>query len=94
MHEYASPWIFYAQKGLSFRIQFLCGTFVSRTVRATNLTTPNNVFSPIARTLLNGTLTGLNIPVAQTRLMLVFSTTASGLTLVNMIAGYAGVIIN
>jgi BclB C-terminal domain-containing protein len=68
--------------------------------------TPNNVFSPIAGTLinltptltgiisvgtlLNGALTGLNIPVtAQTRLMLVFSATASGLTLVNTVAGYA-----
>jgi len=68
--------------------------------------TPNNVFSPIAGTLinltpsltgivsigtlLNGSLTGLNIPVtAQTRLMLVFSATASGLTLLNTVAGYA-----
>lgn len=41
-------------------------------------------------TLLNGALTGLNIPVtAQTRLMLVFSATASGLTLINTVAGYA-----
>jgi BclB C-terminal domain-containing protein len=41
-------------------------------------------------TLLNGTLTGLNIPVtAQTRLMLVFSATASGLSLLNTVAGYA-----
>lgn len=41
-------------------------------------------------TLLNGVLTGLNIPVtAQTRLMLVFSATASGLTLINTVAGYA-----
>lgn len=45
----------------------------------------------------NGILTGLNIPVtAQTRLLLVFSATATGLTLVNTVAGYgsAGVSIN
>lgn len=69
-------------------------------------TTPNNVFAPIAGTLinltpaltgvisigtlLNGAITGLNIPVtARTRLMLVFSATASGLTLINTVAGYA-----
>lgn len=41
-------------------------------------------------TLLNGALTGLNIPVTtQTRLMLVFSATASGLSLLNTVAGYA-----
>lgn len=41
-------------------------------------------------TLLNGSLTGLNIPVtAQTRLMLVLSATASGVNLINTIAGYA-----
>ena len=68
--------------------------------------TPNNVFTPIAGTLislspsltgalsigaqLNGALTGLNIPVtAQTRLMLVFSATASGLSLLNTVTGYA-----
>ena len=38
----------------------------------------------------NGITTGLNIPVnPQTRLLLVFSATASGLSLVNTIAGYA-----
>ena len=69
-------------------------------------TTPNNVFSPIAGTqisltpslsgvlavgtLLNGSLTGLNIPVtAQTRLMLVLSASASGLALLNTVTGYA-----
>jgi BclB C-terminal domain-containing protein len=41
-------------------------------------------------TLSNGALTGLNIPVtAQTRLMLVFYATASGLSLINTITGYA-----
>jgi BclB C-terminal domain-containing protein len=41
-------------------------------------------------TLLNGALTGLSIPVtSQTRLMLVFSATASGLSLLNTVAGYA-----
>ena len=41
-------------------------------------------------TLSSGITTGLNIPVtAQTRLMLVFTATASGLSLVNTVAGYA-----
>ncbi|WP_338738142.1 exosporium glycoprotein BclB-related protein [Sporomusa sphaeroides] len=38
----------------------------------------------------NGILTGLAIPVtAQTRLLLVFSATADGLSLINTVAGYA-----
>ncbi|WP_051624296.1 exosporium glycoprotein BclB-related protein [Clostridium akagii] len=38
----------------------------------------------------NGILTGLSIPVsAQTRLLMVFSTTATGLALINTVAGYA-----
>ena len=41
-------------------------------------------------TLLNGSLTGLSIPVtARTRLMLVLSASASGLTLLNTVVGYA-----
>lgn len=41
-------------------------------------------------TISSGITTGLNIPVtAQTRLLLVFTATASGLTLVNTVAGYA-----
>lgn len=84
----------------------LVGSTVTVNAQIYQSTTPDNVFSPIAGTLitlspslsgiisigtlLNGSLTGLNIPVtAQTRLMLVFSATASGLTLVNTVAGYA-----
>jgi BclB C-terminal domain-containing protein len=40
-------------------------------------------------TVSNGITTGLAIPVtAQTRLLLVFSATAAGFTLVNTVAGY------
>ncbi|MCI8608441.1 MAG: collagen-like repeat preface domain-containing protein, partial [Firmicutes bacterium] len=84
----------------------LIGSNVTVRAQIYQSTTPNNVFSPIAGTqldltpalsgvisigtLLNGTLTGLNIPVtAQTRLMLVLSATASGLSLVNTVVGYA-----
>ena len=84
----------------------LVGSNVTVNAQIYQSTTPNNVFSPIAGTLinltpslsgiisvgtlLNGALTGLNIPVtAQTRLMLVFSATASGLSLINTVAGYA-----
>lgn len=84
----------------------LTGSTVTVNAQIYQSATPNNVFSPIAGTrinltpslsgtlpigtLLNGALTGLNIPVtAQTRLMLVFSATASGLSLVNTIVGYA-----
>ena len=84
----------------------LVGSTVTVNAQIYQSTTPNNVFAPIAGTLinltpsltgvisvgtlLNGSLTGLNIPVtAQTRLMLIFSATASGLTLINTVAGYA-----
>ena len=84
----------------------LIGSTVTVNAQIYQSATPDNIFSPIAGTLislapsltgviaigtlLNGVLTGLNIPVAaQTRLMLVFSATASGLTLVNTVAGYA-----
>ena len=84
----------------------LIGSTVTVNAQIYQSATPNNVFSPIAGTLisltpsltgaisigtlLNGALTGLNIPLtAQTRLMLVFSATASGLTLVNTVTGYA-----
>lgn len=41
-------------------------------------------------TLVNGITTGLNIPVTpQTRLLLVFSTTATGVSLLNSVVGYA-----
>ncbi len=84
----------------------LIGSTVTIRAQIYQSTTPNNVFSPIAGTLinltpslggvisvgtlLNGSLTGLNIPVtSQTRLMLVFSATASGLSLLNTVVGYA-----
>ena len=84
----------------------LVGSTVTVNAQIYQSATPNNAFTPIAGTLisltpslsgiisvgtlLNGTLTGLNIPVtAQTRLMLVFSATASGLSLLNTVAGYA-----
>ncbi len=84
----------------------LIGSTVTVTAQIYQSVTPNNVFSPIAGTLvnltpsltgvisigtlLNGSLTGLSIPVtARTRLMLVLSATASGLTLLNTVAGYA-----
>jgi BclB C-terminal domain-containing protein len=84
----------------------LIGSSVTVNAQIYQSPTPNNVFTPIAGTLislspsltgalsigaqLNGALTGLNIPVtAQTRLMLVFSATASGLSLLNTVTGYA-----
>lgn len=84
----------------------LIGSTVTVNAQIYQSATPNNVFAPVAGTLisltpaltgilsvgtlLNGVLTGLNIPVtAQTRLMLVFSATTSGLTLINTVAGYA-----
>ncbi len=84
----------------------LIGSSVTVNAQICQSPTPNNVFTPIAGTLislspsltgalsigtqLNGALTGLNIPItAQTRLMLVFSATASGLSLLNTVTGYA-----
>jgi BclB C-terminal domain-containing protein len=67
-------------------------------------TTPNNTFTSVAvvtlgpaltgnvaiGTIANGITTGLNIPVtAQTRVLVVFSTTSVGLSLVNTVSGYA-----
>ena len=41
-------------------------------------------------TVSNGILTGLSIPVtAETRLLMVFSATAEGVTLINTVVGYA-----
>lgn len=68
--------------------------------------TPNNIFNPVAGTLVtlvpaitgiapvgtisNGIITGLRIPVtAQTRLLMVFSTTAVGPSDINSVVGYA-----
>ena len=84
----------------------LAGSTVTVKAQIYQSAVPDNVFSPIPGTLislspglsgvisigtlLNGALTGLNIPVtAQTRLMLVFSAEASGLSLINTVAGYA-----
>lgn len=53
------------------------------------LTPPLTGISPVG-TLSTGIATGLNIPVtAQTRLMLVYTATASGLNLINTVDGYA-----
>jgi len=42
-------------------------------------------------TISNGITTGLSIPLtAETRVLVVFSSTATGVTLINAIAGYAG----
>ncbi len=73
-------------------------------------TTPDNIFTPIAATSLdlpaltgliaigdtvNANLTGLSVPVTtQTRLLLVISSTATGLSLVNTAVGYASAGIN
>jgi superfamily II helicase len=46
-------------------------------------------------TISNGITTGLNIPVApQTRLLMVFSATAAGTTLITTVAGYASAGVN
>ncbi|MEK4358584.1 exosporium glycoprotein BclB-related protein [Paenibacillus sp. FSL M7-1455] len=46
-------------------------------------------------TISNGITTGLNIPVApQTRLLMVFSATATGTTLITTVAGYASACVN
>ncbi len=71
---------------------------------------PNDTFTPIAGTNValasfntpivvgattNGTLTGLSIPVTnQTRIMMVFFITATGLTLVNTLVGQASAGVN
>jgi BclB C-terminal domain-containing protein len=68
-------------------------------------TTPNNIFSPIAESLVtvgsysgivsagevrNNILSGLSIPVVeQERLLMVFSITTTGLNLLNTVVGYA-----
>ena len=60
-------------------------------VAGTQITlTPSLTGTVNVGTLLTGSLTGLNIPVtAQTRLMLVLSASATGLTLLNTVTGYA-----
>ena len=72
--------------------------------------TPNDTFTAVAGTdvamtpfvspilvgaTTNGTLTGLNIPVTnQTRLLMVFFITSTGLNLVNTLVGLAGAGVN
>ena len=85
--------------------QSLIGTTVTVTAQLYQSTTPDNMFSPIPGAVVtlppytgivamgattNDTTSGLNIPVtAGTRLLLVYSTTASGLSLINTLQGYA-----
>ena len=82
----------------------LIGTPLTITAQLYRSTTPDNIFSPIpgasVNLLLTGTITigtirngitqNLNISVApQERLLLVYSATATGLSLVNTVVGYA-----
>ncbi|WP_407926811.1 exosporium glycoprotein BclB-related protein [Caproicibacter fermentans] len=83
----------------------LAGTTVTITAQLYSSPTPNDTFSPVPGALVtlppltgvisvgdtfNAVTTGLAIPVtAQTRLLMVFSATAAGVSLVNTIAGYA-----
>lgn len=90
----------------------LVGTTVTLTAQLYESTTPNNIFTAVpgasvvlppitgviaVGNIVNGITTGLSIAVpAQTRLLLVISAAATGLTLVNTVVGYvsAGVNIN
>ncbi|WP_394895995.1 exosporium glycoprotein BclB-related protein, partial [Clostridium baratii] len=82
----------------------LIGSTITIKAQLYQSTTPDNKFSAVSGAEVNLTLTdtitlgavrhgittGLNIQVQpQTRLLLVFSATASGLSLVNTVAGYA-----
>ncbi|MGG0524427.1 exosporium glycoprotein BclB-related protein, partial [Bacillus pumilus] len=82
----------------------LVGTSITVTARLFASPTPNNSFTQVASVALappltgiltlgaisNGIATGLNVPVtAETRLLVVFSATATGLSLINTVAGYA-----
>lgn len=83
----------------------LLGSSIILNMQLYESTAPNNVFTPIAATSLdlpalsgtvvvgdtvNARLTGLSVPVtAETRLLLVISATATGLSLVNTVIGYA-----
>ena len=81
----------------------LLGTTTTVTLQLYRSTTPSNIFTPIAGATVNlvfngsisigdirnGIVTGLNIPVAaQERIMLVASSTQTGLTLISTVAGY------
>jgi BclB C-terminal domain-containing protein len=91
----------------------LIGSTVTLSAQLYRAATPNNIFTPVAGTLVtfsppltgilavgtisNGLLTGLSIPVtAQTRLLMVYTASAAGLSLNNTVVGYAsgGVTIN
>ncbi|MCY7502964.1 exosporium glycoprotein BclB-related protein, partial [Bacillus pumilus] len=82
----------------------LIGTSITVTASLFASPTPNNSFTQVASVTLapaltgvltlgaiaNGIATGLNVPVTpQTRLLVVFSATATGLSLLNTVAGYA-----
>ncbi|WP_438496575.1 exosporium glycoprotein BclB-related protein, partial [Bacillus pumilus] len=82
----------------------LVGTSITVTASLFASPTPNNSFTQVASVTLapaltgvltlgaiaNGIATGLNVPVTpQTRLLVVYSATATGLSLVNTVAGYA-----
>ncbi|MEE3679231.1 exosporium glycoprotein BclB-related protein [Bacillus safensis] len=82
----------------------LLGTSVTVTASLFASPTPNNSFTQVASvtlapalsgiltlgTIANGIATGLNVPVTpQTRLLVVFSASATGLSLLNTVAGYA-----
>ncbi|MCR6474318.1 exosporium glycoprotein BclB-related protein, partial [Bacillus safensis] len=82
----------------------LVGTSITVTASLFASPTPNNSFTQVASVTLapaltgvltlgaisNGIATGLNVPVTpETRLLVVFSASATGLSLVNTVAGYA-----
>ncbi|PAC80794.1 hypothetical protein CHI05_15390, partial [Bacillus sp. 7788] len=82
----------------------LVGTSITVTASLFASPTPDNSFTQVASVTLappltgiltigaisNGIATGLNVPVtAETRLLVVFSATATGLSLINTVAGYA-----
>jgi BclB C-terminal domain-containing protein len=83
----------------------LVGSTITVTAQLYSSTTPDNIFSPIgtavtlapaltgilaAGTVSNGILTGLSLAVTpETRLLMVFSITATGVSLINTVIGYA-----
>ncbi|WP_316839482.1 exosporium glycoprotein BclB-related protein [Pedobacter gandavensis] len=88
----------------------LLGTALTVQAQLYSSTTPNNSFSVVPGAVVtlsaltgilsvgnsvSGSTTGLGIPVtANTRYLLVFSTSATGLTLINSVAGYVSAGIN
>ncbi|MEW4240137.1 exosporium glycoprotein BclB-related protein [Priestia megaterium] len=82
----------------------LLSTTITLTAQLYRSTTPNNTFSPVPGASVNLTLPGvlsvgtirngitqnLNIPVtSQNRLLMVYSSTAAGLSLITSVEGYA-----